>query len=102
MAKKQRSVSALWNKEGAENTSTCGQSVIGFLLLISTSALLAVGGDTEEHVEVSRNQANGYGRKKKWESHTTIFCGRTSGSVGEPFRRRCRIMKEFIMTMTII
>jgi len=59
-----RSIAAPCNKVGVENTSTCGQSVIGFLLLISASALRAVGGHAEEHFEVSRKPGNGYGRRK--------------------------------------
>ena len=40
----------------------------------------AVCGDVEEHFEVSREQGNGYGRRKKWASHTAIFCMLTNGS----------------------
>ncbi len=89
-------IAAPCNKEGVEKTSTCGQSVFGFLLLISASALRTVGGHAEEHFEVSRKPGNGYGRRKER--------GITHGNLLRTYKRECRRafsqtlqqMKEYI------
>ena len=67
-------LAGLCNMEAVESPLPCGQSAVGFILMISASAP-AVCGRTQEHFGVSRKKGRGYERRNTWVSRTAIFCG---------------------------
>ncbi len=71
-------LAGLCNMEAVESPLPCGQSAVGFMLMISASAP-AVCGRTQEHFGVSRKKGRGYERRNKWVSRTAIFSDLQAG-----------------------
>ncbi len=88
-----RSITVLCNKEGVENPSTCGQCVIGFLLLISASA-------HQQFVVMLKNILKSPSSKEA-DTLEEEGTGITHGNLFRTYKRECRLSLSHSLSLSL-